>query len=118
MYKQREKLKLKVGDKAYFFLDLGDVIPHLVTIKGDCDEGDGYDAYDPKWETKDENGNYAVTGGDIHTCCGSLFKTKREARAEVIRLAKKCRKEWVEEQAKACRIIQWLDYLLATKGRW
>jgi hypothetical protein len=118
MWKQREKLNLKVGDKAYFFSDFGDIVPHLVTIEGDCEEGTGYSAFDPKWETRDENDVYTVTGGSIHTCNGSLFKTKREARAEVVRLANKYRKEWAEKQAKACRVIQWLDYLLATGGRW
>jgi hypothetical protein len=47
---QRERLQLKVGDKAYFLYNETYGIFDLVTITGECEEGYGYQAYSPMWD--------------------------------------------------------------------
>lgn len=123
--KNQHELGLKAGDKAYFLVDETYGVFDLVTIVGDCKEGHGYSAISPWWAENyppredspwTEPGEPPEVPGSIHTCNDTLFKTKREARAETIRLLRKSRKRFAEEQAKLCRSIQYIDYILR-KGK-
>lgn len=111
-WEQRDNLKLKVGDKAYYLYDESYGIFDVVTITGECEEGRGYEAYSPRWAAEKSESD-----GIIHTCNSTLLKTKREARAETIRILHNYRKEMVEQQGRACRSIQYIDYVLSKKGR-
>jgi hypothetical protein len=112
-------MTLKPGDKVYWiFGDWGDY--EVITITGECDEGDGYTAYSPKFAAEhpepDPNDPEDVPGS-IHTCNGFLCKTKKEARAESLRLARITRARYAEKQAEYTRCIQYLDWVIANKGR-
>ena len=119
--KQHETLNLKAGDTAYFLVDETYGVFDLITITGECEEGHGYTAISPWWAKNyppKENdpfseGEEPTIPGSIHTCNNLLLKTKREARAERIRLLGASRKRFVKEQALLCRSIQYIDYLLS-----
>lgn len=113
--KQRETLKLKVGDKAYYLVDETYAIFDLVTITGDCEEGHGYSAISPYWAEHYPPKEEDDIAGAIHTCNNTLVKTKREARAEVVRILTKSRKQFVKDQSFACRSIQYIDRRLGRR---
>jgi hypothetical protein len=116
---QRKLVSLKPGDKAYWILgDYGDY--ELITITGECYEGDGYTAFSQQFA--DEHPDADPTDpeyvpGAIHTCNGFLCKTLKEAKAESLRLAKITRAEYAALQAKYTRCIQYLDWVIAHKGK-
>ena|ERR1700734_2908063 len=103
MQYQRRDLNLKVDDKAWLYTEEWPY-PEIVTITGECDEGEGYEAV-------------RANGDTIHTCNGTLLATRKAVRAENLRIAKKRRKEYAETQAKYTRAIQWLDWVIHQKGK-
>jgi hypothetical protein len=111
-------IDLKVGDKAYWIFGSWDY--EVITITGECDEGDGYTAHSPKFAAEhpetDPSDPEAVSGA-VHTCNGFLAKTRKEARAESLRLARKLRAEYAAKQAEYSRGIQYLDWVIARKGK-
>lgn len=133
-WKQRQLVPLKVGDKAYFFSgwksnwnNWGK--PEIVTITGECDEGDGYTAWSEEYKAQ-----YAIDHpdhpdgepdsddpdwkpGSIHTCNGWLCKTHKEARAKSVEIAKEMRKNYAEKQRHASQVVQYLDWVIARGGR-
>jgi hypothetical protein len=56
-------------------------------------------------------------GAEIHTCDGSVFKTKQEARRQYVKDAKSLRQYWVVKQTEAQRNIKWIDYIVQVKGK-
>src|SRR5271170_1332291 len=110
---QRKLIDFKPGDKAYWiFGDWPDY--EVITITGECDEGDGYTAHSPKYAAEhpdpDPNDPEHVPGA-IHTCNGFLCKTKKEARAETLRIVKKVRAEYAAQEAWYNKNIQYLDWV-------
>lgn len=114
---QREDLKLKTGDTAYYLVDETYGVFDLVTILGECDEGQGYSAFSPWWVANYPPREEGDKPGHIHTCNNTLVKTKREARDETIRILQKSRKHMVQQQGAYCRGIQYIDFVLSRKGR-
>lgn len=119
--KQRELIPLKPGDKAYLFTGWKENWdnwgkPDVVTIRGDCDEGTGYEAYSPAYAAKypdypeDERGS-------IHTCNGFLCKTRKEARAKSLEIARTLRKKYAAEQAYTTQAVQYLDWIISRGGK-
>jgi hypothetical protein len=108
--KQRQELNLKVGDTAYFYISEWPD-PDKVTIMGECEEGQGYEAHSPKWAAEHDG------DGAIHTCNGYLVKTRQDARAVNLRYARQKREEYAKEVAQYTRCIQWLDYVIMNGGK-
>jgi hypothetical protein len=67
------------------------------------------------WGEKDIDG--LPYDGTIHTCNNTLLKTKKEARAETVRILKTTRKRLVERSSSDNQNIRYIDYVLARKGR-
>lgn len=104
-------LNLKIGDIAYFVMDeFGK--PEKVIITGDCDEGTGYTAYSQASAIKHND------TGMIHTCNGSLYRTKKEARIESLRILRKTREDHVERQTYYLKCIQYIDLVISRNGRY
>jgi hypothetical protein len=111
---QRKEFNLKIGDKAYFISDWYGK-PDVVTILGECDEGQGYIAYCSSFAKDKDN---VEDAGRIHTCNGFLTKTKKDARQESLRILHIRRKEMALEQTKISKIIQYIDYVVSKKGKY
>lgn len=116
---QRQLISLKIGDKAYWVQGTYG-IPEVITITGDCEEGDGYTAHSPRYAIEypnlDPNDPEHVPGA-IHTCNGFLCKTKKEARAESLRIVKALRVEYARQQAWYNKNIQYLDWVIVNRGK-
>lgn len=125
-WKQREVCPAKIGDKIYYIGGNWGK-PELLTVTGECDEGSGYEAFseyykaqyaidhpdhpdgdpdDPEWKP-----------GSIHTCNGFICKTHTEARAESLVIAKKEREKWAAKRKEATQVVQYLDWVIARKGK-
>lgn len=120
-WKQREVCPAKVGDKIYWIGGGDWGKPELVTITGECEDGSGYTAFSQCWA--DEHPNVVDPDdpddkpGMIHTCNGFICKTKKEARAESLRIAKKLRAEYAAQQSWASKVIRYLDWIISRKGK-
>lgn len=110
---QREDLKLRPGDKAWFLLaDRNEwAEPSVVVITGDCDEGAGYEATCSDRVTAEDS------EGCIHTCNGFLTANRKVLRAELLRRARETRKKHAAIQADASRWVRFLDYVIFMKGK-
>lgn len=116
-FHQRELFPAKIGDKL-FFINGGDWgKPEIITVTGECDEGDGYEAfsqsYFDKYPEHDEHGKT-----NIHTCNGFICKTKKQARGESLRLLKKFREEYAAQQAEASKVIRYVDWIISRGGKY
>jgi len=118
---QRQLMALKPGDKAWWISGNWGK-PEVVTITGECDEGDGYTAYSkrfaeqypPKGDPKDEDYDEP---GSIHTCNGFLAATRQEARTESLRIARALRPVWAQKRREAQSVVAYLDWVISKKGQ-
>lgn len=120
-WKQRQLVPLKPGEQAYFFSGWKDNWsnwgkPDLVTITGECDEGDGYTAHSPAFAAEHPE-HPEDERGCIHTCNGFLCKTRREARAKSLEIARGMRKKYAEQQAHVTQVVQYLDWIISRGGK-
>jgi hypothetical protein len=113
---QRKLMSLKPGDKAYWISGNWGK-PEVITITGECDEGDGYTAFSQRFADEYPPKDPEDVPGSIHTCNGFLAKTHKEARAESLRIAKELRTAYAEKQAEASQVIRYLDWVIARKGK-
>jgi len=116
---QRKLVGLKPGDKAWWIFG-GFGKPEVITITGECDEGDGYAAFSQRWADEhpdiDPDDPECVPGA-IHTCNGFLAKTHGEARKESLRIAKELRVEYAAQQYYNTQVVQYLDWVIARGGK-
>lgn len=118
-WKQREVCPAKVGDKIYWISGNWGK-PEVITVTGECDEGSGYTAFSQRFAEEYPKGDPSDpedTPGSIHTCNGWIAKTKKEARAESLRIARKLRVQYAAKQAEASRVVQYLDWVIARGGK-
>ncbi len=113
---QRKLMSLQPGDKAYWINgDWGK--PEVITITGECEEGDGYTAYSPRFAAEYPPSDPEDVPGATHTCNGFLCKTRKEARAESLRIAKELRVQYAAKQAEYTQAVQYLDWVITRRGK-
>ena len=120
-WKQREVCPAKAGDKIYWIHgDWGK--PELITVTGECDDGPGYTAFSQRWaddhpDTGDPDDPEFSKPGMIHTCNGFICKTKKEARAESLKIARRMRADYAAQQSWASKVVRYLDWVIARGGK-
>lgn len=118
---QRKLMTLKPGDKAWWISGNWGK-PELVTITGECDEGDGYTAFSKRFAEQYPHAgdptdpDFSEPGG-IHTCNGFLAKTHTEARAEALKVARNLRPVWAQKRKEAQQVVAYLDWVISRKGQ-
>jgi hypothetical protein len=118
---QRKLVSLRPGDKAWWISGNWGK-PELVEITGECDEGDGYTAHSKRFaEQYPDKGDPSdpdfCEPGSIHTCNGFICKTRQEARAESLKIARNLREQWAAKRKEAEHVVQYLDWVIAMKGK-
>jgi hypothetical protein len=121
-WKQREVCPAKVGDKIYWIGGGHWGEAELVTVTGECEDGSGYLAFSQRWadehpDSGDPTDPDFNQPGSIHTCNGFICKTHTEARAESLRIAKVKRERWIQKRKEATQVVQYLDWVIARKGK-